>query len=157
MITEGTRLDLDFAVTAIQNGEEREVSFQELIDRPTIVSVYMKNNTPGCNMQNKSLADYAQYFDRLGYNVIAISKDGPTSHKKYANKLNINYTLVSDPEYAFAKATDSIVEKKMFGKTFKAPSRSAFVIDTDGTVMGVIEKVKTKNHADQLKSFLESL
>ena len=157
MVTAGSKLDLDFTVTAIKDGEKQEVSFQDLIDRPTVVSVYMKNNTPGCNRQNKSLADYSEYFGKLGYNVVAISKDGPTSHQRYADKLNINYTLVSDPEYKFARATDSIFEKNMFGKKFKAPSRSAFVIDTDGTVLGVFEKVKLTDHGNQLKSFLETL
>ena len=157
MVTAGTKLDLDFTVTAIKDGEQQEVSFQDLIDRPTVVSVYMKNNTPGCNRQNKSLADYSAYFDKLGYNIVAISKDGPVSHQRYADKLDINYTLVSDPEYKFAGVTDSIVEKNMFGKKFKAPSRSAFVIDTDGTVLGVFEKVKLTGHGDQLKSFLETL
>ncbi|MDX1591040.1 MAG: redoxin domain-containing protein [Balneolaceae bacterium] len=157
MIDEGKKIDTDFTLKVVENGEEKEVKFKELLDRPTIVSVYMRNNTSGCDRQNKSLAENADWFDKKGYNLVAISKDTCGSHKKYADKMGISYTLASDPDFAFAKATDSIVEKKMYGKTFDAPSRSAFVIDTDGTVKAVIEKVDTKAHAEELKELIESL
>lgn len=157
MISAGEKPDLNFTVKAVINGEEKELPFRKLLDRPAIVSVYMKNNTSSCDRQTKSLAEESAYFDELGYSIIAISKDGCRSHKRYADKQGINYILVSDPDYQFANATDSIVEKKMYGKTFEGPSRSAFVLDEEGTVKGVIEKVDTKDHAGQLKSFLESL
>ena len=157
MIDEGKKIDTDFTLKVVENGEEKEVKFKELLDRPTIVSVYMRNNTSGCDRQNKSLAENADWFDKKGYNLVAISKDTCSSHKKYADKMDISYTLASDPDFAFAKATDSIVEKKMYGKTFDAPSRSAFIIDTDGTVKAVIEKVDTKAHAEELKELIESL
>lgn len=157
MVQTGDKIDTDFTLKVVQDGEEKEVKFDDLLDRPTIVSVYMRNNTGGCDKQNKSLADQADWFDEKGYNLVALSKDTCGSHKNYAEKLGISYTLASDPDYKFAEATDSIVEKKMYGKTFDAPTRSAYVIDTDGTVLGVIEKVNTKAHADELKELVESL
>lgn len=157
MIEEGAKADLNFTIKAAQNGEEKELNFKELLDRPTIVSVYMKNNTGSCDKQNKSLAEHAEWFDAQGYNLVAVSKDTCGSHKRYADKLDINYTLVSDPEYKFAEATDSIVEKKMFGNEFEAPSRSAFVIDTDGTILGTVKKVNTKDHAGELKELVQKL
>ena len=156
MIETGKQIDTTFTLNIVKNGEEKVVPFSELLNRPAIVSVYMRNNTGGCDKQNASLAEEAEWFDKKGYNLIAISKDSCGSHKKYAEKMTISYTLASDPEYAFSKATDSIVEKKMYGKTFEAPSRSAFVIDTDGTVLGIIEKVNTKAHADELKELVET-
>lgn len=157
MIKIGDKINTDFSLKIVKDGEEQEISFNELLDRPTIVSVYMKNNTSGCDKQNKSLAEHAEWFDENGYNLVAISKDGCRSHKNYAEKLGINYILASDPDYKFAEATDSIVEKKMFGNTYEAPSRSAYVIDTDGTVLGIIEKVNTKAHAEELKELIENL
>ena len=65
--------------------------------------------------------------------------------------------IASDPEYKFSKATDSVVEKKMYGKTYEGPSRSAFVIDTDGTILAVIEKINAKAHAEELKELIGSL
>lgn len=157
MIETGKKIDTDFELDIVQNGEQKTVAFSDLLDRPTIVSVYMRNNTGGCDKQNRSLAEHAGWFDKKGYNLVAISKDTCGSHKNYAEKLGINYTLASDPGYRFANATDSVVEKKMYGKTFEAPSRSAFIIETDGTVLGIIEKVDTKAHAEELKELIESL
>jgi peroxiredoxin Q/BCP len=157
MVEVGDKINTDFTLEVIQDGEKREVVFEDLLTRPTIVSVYMRNNTSGCDRQNKSLAEHAAEFDEMGYHIVAISKDTCGSHKNYAEKLGISYTLVSDPEYKFAEATDSIVEKKMFGNTFDAPSRSAYILDTDGTVLGIIEKVNTKAHAEELKELIDSL
>lgn len=157
MIETGTRINTDFTLDIIKGGEEQTVTFDELLDRPAIVSVYMRNNTSGCDKQNASLAEEADWFDKKGFNLIAISKDTCGSHKNYADKMGINYILASDPGYKFAKATDSIVEKKMYGNTYEAPSRSAYVIDSDGTVLGIIKKVNTKDHAAELKSMIENL
>lgn len=157
MIQKGAKIDTDFTLDVVQKGEERSIKFSELLDRPTVVSVYMRNNTSGCDNQNKSLVEDADWFEKKGYNLVAISKDSCGSHKNYAEKLNINYVLASDPDYKFAKATNSIVEKKMYGKTFNAPSRSAFVIDTDGTVLGIIEKINTNSHSDELKELINHL
>ncbi|MEX0771510.1 MAG: redoxin domain-containing protein [Balneolaceae bacterium] len=157
MIDKGAKIDTDFSLEIVKDGEMEEVQFSDLLDRPAVVSVYMRNNTSGCDRQNQSLAEHADWFDKKGYRLIAISKDGCRSHKNYAEKMGIRYILASDPEFKFAGATDSIVEKKMFGKTFDAPSRSAFVIDKDGTVLDLIEKVDTSAHAEELKELIENL
>ena len=157
MIDKGTKIDTDFTLDIVKDGKEQTVNFSDLLDRPTIVSVYMRNNTSGCDKQNKSLAEEADWFDEQGYNLVAVSKDSCGSHKNYAEKLGINYILASDPDYNFAEATDSIVEKNMFGNKYHAPTRSAYVIDTDGTVLGIIEKVDTKNHAAELKELINNL
>ena len=157
MISTGATIETDFMVNAVRSGEKEEVSFSELLDKPSIVSIYMKNNTSSCDKQNKSLAEHANEFHKHGYNVIAVSKDGAKSHQNYAEKMDINYTLVSDPDNKFAQAVDAIVEKKMYGKTYTGPARAAFVIDSDGTVLGVIEKIDTKNHADELFELIESI
>jgi len=157
MIETGKKINTDFSLDIVKGGEEKTVTFDELLDRPAVVSVYMKNNTSSCDRQNESLSEHEAWFDEQGYNLIAVSKDGCQAHKNYAKKKNINYILASDPEYRFAEATDSIVEKKMYGKTYEGPSRSAFVIDTDGTVLGIIEKVNTKDHAGELKALIEQL
>lgn len=157
MVNTGEKINTDFSLEIVKNGEQNEVAFSELLNRPTIVSVYMRNNTSGCDKQNRSLAEDADWFDKKGYNLVALSKDSCGSHKNYAEKLNINYILASDPDFKFAEATDSVVEKKMYGKTFNAPTRSAYVIDTDGTVLGIIKKINTKAHAEELKELVESI
>jgi len=157
MLSTGSKIDTNFTLKVVQSGQESEVNFSDLLDKPTIVSVYMKNNTSSCDKQNESLAEQSSWFAKKGYNLITISKDSCGSHKKYAEKKGINYTLASDPEYKFSAATDSIVEKKMYGKTYEGPSRSAFVIDKDGTILGIIEKINAKEHAEELKELISTL
>ncbi len=157
MISVGEQISTNFTVKAVHEGHEQEVLFSELLTKPTIVSVYMKNNTGSCDKQTASLTEHASWFADQGYHLMALSKDTCGSHKKYADKQGISFTLLSDPDHAFAKATQSMVEKKMYGKVYEAPSRSAFVIDTHGTILAVIEKVNTKAHAEELKELVESL
>ena len=157
MIEVGAKMDTNFTFKVVEGEEEKEVSFSDILTRPTIVSVYMKNNTSSCDKQNISLAEHASWFDKAGYNLVTISKDTCGSHKKYIAKHGISYMIASDPDYKFSAATDSIVEKKMYGKVYEGPSRSAFVIDTDGTILAAIEKIDTKAHAEELKEVIGSL
>ncbi|MFA6289659.1 MAG: redoxin domain-containing protein [Opitutaceae bacterium] len=157
MIGTGRKIATGFSLKVVQAGAVREVAFRDLLTRPTIVSVYMKNNTPSCDRQNDSLAAHAAEFGRLGYGLIALSRDTCGSHLKYAAKKEIPYTLASDPDDAFARETDSIVEKSMYGRTYQGPARAAYVIAPDGTVLAVISKIDTKDHAAQLKAVLATL
>jgi peroxiredoxin Q/BCP len=157
VITSGRKLKLNFTLKVVQDNEEKEVVFKDLLTRPTIVSVYMKNNTPGCDRQNDSLAADAAEFDRAGYNVVALSRDTCGSHRKYAAKKGIGYVLASDPDDLFAQATDSVVEKQMYGRTFTGPQRAAYVLAPDGTVLAIAEKVDTKDHAAQLRELIATL
>jgi peroxiredoxin Q/BCP len=157
MIQPGKKLKTSFKLKIVRDGSEAEVAFKDLLTKPTIVSVYMKNNTGSCDKQNDSLAAHAEEFAKRGYNLVALSRDTCGSHLKYAAKKGITYTLASDPDDLFAKATDSIVEKSMYGKTYEGPARAAFVIAKDGTVLAVAEKVDTKDHAAQLHALLDGL
>ncbi len=157
MIAPGQKLKLDFKLKVLEGDEEKEVAFKELLTRRTVVSVYMKNNTPGCDRQNDSLAGVAAELDRAGYNLVALSRDTCGSHRKYAAKKQISHVLASDPEDRFAQATGSVIEKSMYGRTFTGPQRAAYVLAPDGTVLAVIEKVDTKDHAAQLQAVLAKL
>ncbi len=129
----------------------------ELLAGRTIISVYMRNNTGGCDKQNDSLAKHAAALAKAGYNLVAVSRDTISSHRKYAAKKGIPYPLVSDPEDALAKATDSVIEKSMYGRKFLGPARAAYVIDQGGTVLAVIPKVDTADHGAQLLAVLAEL
>lgn len=157
MISKGKMLRAKFKLTIVQDGAVREVVFADLLTRRTIVSVYMKNNTGSCDKQNDSLAAHAAEFDRAGYNLVALSRDTGGSHLKYAAKKKISYVLASDPGDLFAQAADSMVEKSMYGKTYQGPARAAFVLDQDGTVLAVAEKVDTADHAAQLRALIAGL
>lgn len=157
MIQPGSKIDTSIPLTIIQKGEVRHVVLADLLDKPLLFTVYMKNNTPSCDRQVQALTDNAGLFASKGFNLMAVSRDGVKSQLKYAQKTGIPYILASDPDGLVPKATDSIVEKQMYGRTFEGPARSAFVIGTDGTVLAVIEKVETKNHGDELLKLIESI
>lgn len=157
MIRPGQKLPTDFTLKVFAHGAAREVRFAELLTRRTIVSVYMRNNTPSCDRQNQELIDHAAEFDRAGYNLIALSRDTCGSHSRYAVAKQIGYTLASDPKDLFAQAADAVVEKSMYGRTFHGPARAAYIIETDGTVLAVVEKVDSANHAAQLRAAIAAL
>jgi peroxiredoxin Q/BCP len=157
MISVGDKIDLSIPLKVVRNGEIGELKLGDLLDRKSIISVYMRNNTSACDVQNKSLVPVYEELLGLGVNLIALSKDTCGSHKRYADKLGIRYTLASDPDKKFAEATDSLVEKSMYGRKYMAPTRSAYYLDTDGTVLGIIEKLSPKEHAEELLQLVKSI
>lgn len=157
MIAVGDKLNSDFKIKVVRDGVIEEITFADLLTRRTIVSVFMRNNTSSCDKQTASLAKHAKKFDKLGYNVVAVSRDTGPSQKKYAEKIGINYTLVSDPEFKVTKAADAIVDKTMYGQKYRAPARAAYVLETDGTVLAIIERIDAANHAEELFELLKTL
>ena len=153
----GDTIDPATPLTIWREGAEAQVTLGDLLTRPTVVSIYMKNNTGSCDKQNISLADHAEALDAAGFNLVAVSRDKVTSHARYADKLKINYVLASDPDDHFAQAADAVVEKKMYGKTYEGPARAAFVLGEDGVVQGVIPKIKPAAHGQELLELVNEL
>lgn len=151
MIAVGARLLLDFPVKVVRGGSVGVVAFRELLTRPTIVSVYMRNRTPSCDRQNDALAAVAGELDRLGVGLVAVSRDTAGSHRRYADEKRISYVLASDPEDRFAAAADAIVEKTMYGRSFRGPARAAFLLSREGVLLAAPVKVEPAGHADQLR------
>jgi len=151
MIAVGARLALDFPVKVVRGGAVGLVAFRELLTRPTIVSVYMRNRTPSCDRQNDALAAVAGELDRAGVGLIAVSRDTAGSQRRYAEERRISYPLVSDPEDRFAAAADAIVEKTMYGRAFRGPARAAFLLSPDGVLLAAPVKVDPAAHAGQLR------
>ncbi|GAB5561973.1 MAG: peroxiredoxin [Synoicihabitans sp.] len=155
----GDVLDLDFEVKVVRGeGAEPElVRLGDVLTGPTVVSVYMRNNTGSCDKQNDSLVEHADRIVAKGWQVVALSRDTAGSHCRYAAKKGIGYTLVSDPQDLFALAADAVVEKKMYGRTFQGPLRSAWLIRPSGEIVAIIEKVDAKAHAEQVLAAIDSL
>ncbi|MGC4072071.1 MAG: redoxin domain-containing protein [Nibricoccus sp.] len=159
MIVVGQKLSVNFPVKVVQGGRAREVVFTQLLTRRTIISIYMRNNTPSCDRQVDELAEHAAEFDRLGYNLVAISRDTCGSHGRYGAKKGLpdSLVLVSDPGDLFATAADAVIDKQLYGRKYRGPARAAFILAQDATVLGVVEKVDAKTHAAQLRGVLAAL
>lgn len=157
MVISGAKIDLSFTVKAVVDGKIRECRFADLLSGPTVVSVYMRNNTGSCDRQNAALVDVAAELKRKGFGLIALSRDTAASHLRYAAAKGIRYVLVSDPDDQFARATDSLVEKSMYGRKFVGPVRAAYVLAADGKVLGVVPKVEAAEHAEQLRAAIKGV
>ena len=155
----GDTLDLAFDVKVVRGeGAEPEIcSFADLLTGPTVVSVYMRNNTGSCDKQNDTLVESTGPIGELGYSIVGVSRDTGGSHKKYAVKKAIGYTLVSDPDDLFAKAVDAVIEKSMYGRTFQGPLRSAWILSPKGKILAIVEKVVAKAHGGQVLEALSGL
>jgi len=141
---------LTFKVDALVDGTPVNGPFAALLDGPTIVSVYMRNNTSACDKQAAEMHKNEKAIVRQGFRLIAISRDNCASHTKYAAKHGYKFTLVSDPEDLFSEALDAIVEKSMYGKKYLGPLRAAYLFDGNGKLIGVVPKVDAAVHGKQL-------
>ncbi len=157
MLQPGAKISLEFKVEVVRDGNRSRICFAELLTRPTVVSLHMRNNTPACDRQIDALMTGVSEISRLGYGVIAISRDTGGSHQKYAAAKGVPFVLVSDPEDLFATAADAMVAKSMYGRSYVGPARSAFVLDTEGRLLGLIEKVDTKAFINQVLDVLGGL
>jgi peroxiredoxin Q/BCP len=111
---------------------------------------YPKDDTPGCTQEACAIADVYKDFKRLKVTVIGVSKDTPKSHKKFANKYNLPFTLLSDPTMEMMDTYGAFVEKKMYGKTVRSTNRISYLIDPTGKIAQSYPKVDPANHAFEL-------
>lgn len=157
MIQPGTRLPADVPLKVMRNGKATRVRLRDLLSRPTVLSVYMRNHTSACDLQVASLVRAAAAIDRRGYDLIALGRDTCTSLAKYAAAMGVGFVLASDPDFLFSRAADAVVEKSMYGKKFLGPVRAAYVLDPDGTVRAVIQPVDPANHGQQVLAAVPAL
>ena len=123
---------------------------EQLIGRKTIIYFYPKDNTSGCTAQACNLRDNYSRLVAEGYNVIGISKDSVKSHKNFASRHELPFTLLSDTSTEILQAFGAWGEKKMYGKTTMGTLRKTFIFDEDGFLVKIIDKVDTKDHASQI-------
>lgn len=137
------------------DANSKEVRRSDFAGKNIILYFYPKDNTPGCTAEACSLRDGYAELARLGYQVIGVSKDSEASHAKFADKYQLPFPLISDPEHKLCELTGVWQKKKMAGREYMGVVRTTFVIDQDGTVTHVITKVNTKDAAGQLLQVLE--
>lgn len=146
MLEIGNRMP-DFSA-ADQNGNI--VKSADLIGKKTVVYFYPKANTPGCTAEACSLRDNYERFMALGYNVIGISKDSVKAQKNFSEKYALPFPLLADTDALIIKAFGAWGEKKLYGKTYEGILRKTFIFNENGILEEIIDKVNTKNHAEQI-------
>ena len=126
------------------------VSSKDFIGKKTIVYFYPKDNTPGCTAEACNLRDNYEALKAQGYNVVGVSKDSAASHRKFIDKFDLPFTLLSDKSTQMLQDFGAWGEKKMCGKTCMGTLRRTFIFNEEGVLERVIEKVDTKDHAAQI-------
>lgn len=127
-----------------------KVSSKDLIGKKTVVYFYPKDNTSGCTAEACSIRDSYDALLAKGYNVVGVSKDSAASHKRFKEKYDLPFTLLSDTSTGMLQAFGAWGEKKMYGKTVMGTIRRTFMFDENGILTRIIEDVDTKNHAAQI-------
>ncbi len=145
----------DFAGTAVGGdfGEGRAVTLADFRGRPLALYFYPKDDTPGCTTQACALRDnWARVSPHA--QVLGVSIDSPESHRKFLEKHELPFPLLSDEAKSAVEAYGVWGEKSMYGKTFMGTERSTFVIDADGKIIAALRKVQPAEHVDKVLAAL---
>jgi peroxiredoxin Q/BCP len=118
--------------------------------RTVVLYFYPKADTPGCTVQACGVRDRSDEYAAANAVVLGVSPDPPRKLAKFAQKYELGFTLLADPEHEVAEAYGVWVEKSMYGRTYWGNSRTTFVIDAEGVVRHVIPKVTPKTHDDEV-------
>lgn len=135
-----------------QNGET--INLEDFKGKKVILYAYPKDNTPGCTAEACNLNDNYDNLSANGFVVIGISPDSEASHQKFINKHNLQFNLIADTEKEILQLYNAWGEKKMYGRTYMGVLRKTFIINEEGMIEKIIEKVKTKDHTNQIYSEL---
>ena len=132
-----------------------EVNSENLNGQKYILFFYPKDDSPGCTREACNLRDNYRWFEKNGFKIFGVSPDNEKKHQKFIDKYEFQYSLIADPEKEMIKAFGIWGPKKFMGREFDGVHRTTFVIDADGKIIEIIKKVKTKEHAEQLKEALK--
>ena len=130
------------------------VSLSDFLGKKVVLYFYPKDNTPGCTRQACAFARSYDSFEAKNAVVIGVSKDSAASHLKFAEKHELPFVLLSDPELQAIQAYGVWQEKKLYGKVSMGVVRTTYVIDEQGYIEKVMPKVKPDTNADEILAYL---
>lgn len=151
MLETGTKAP-DFSLPD-QNGKIHRLS--DYLGKKVILYFYPKDNTPGCTKQACGFSELYPQFSEKGAVVLGVSKDSVASHKKFQEKYNLGFTLLSDPELSAIQAYGVWQEKKNYGKVSMGVVRSTYLIDEKGMIEKVFGNVKAAENPEQMLKVLD--
>ncbi|MDR2065057.1 MAG: thioredoxin-dependent thiol peroxidase [Prevotellaceae bacterium] len=131
-----------------QNG--KTVKLADFKGKKLVLYFYPKDNTSGCTAEACSLRDGYARFLQQGYEIVGVSTDSLASHQKFTEKYSLPFSLIADIDKKIVEDYGVWGEKKFMGKTYTGTLRTTFIIDENGIIENIIEKVNTKNHTEQI-------
>ena len=135
------------------NGVDQDgkpVSLADFAGRKLVLYFYPKDDTPGCTAEACSLRDEHQALRKAGFEVLGVSPDNASKHKKFADKYDLPFRLLADPDKEAANAYGVWGPKKFMGREYDGILRTTFLIDGNGVIERIISDVRTKDHAAQV-------
>ncbi|MDI3311483.1 MAG: thioredoxin-dependent thiol peroxidase [Thermoanaerobacterium sp.] len=141
----------------LKSSDGRDVSLKDYIGKKVVLYFYPKDNTPGCTKEACQFRDNINSIEANDAVVIGISLDDSESHKKFIEKFNLPFVLLSDPDAKVSTEYGVYKEKNMYGKKKMGIERSTFVIDRKGIVKKIFRKVKVDGHVGEILKVLEEI
>lgn len=141
----------------LQNQHGETVELSTVDGEYAVVYFYPRADTPGCTTEAKSFRDQFATFEQRGITVFGISDDPVEDLAAFAEKYDLPFDLLSDPDGEVGRAYDSYGEKNMFGRTFDGTVRNTYIVDPEGTIARGFEGVSPADHADTVLDALEEL
>ncbi|MGO0905306.1 thioredoxin-dependent thiol peroxidase [Clostridioides difficile] len=139
----------------LEDKDGNKVSMSDFKGKKVVIYFYPKDNTPGCTRQACAFRNAYEGFRNNDIQVIGISKDSIKSHQRFAEKHELPFILLSDPDLIAIKAFDVWKEKKMYGKTALGVVRATYIVDESGIIEKVFEKAKPDTNAQEILEYLE--
>ena len=137
------------------DAEGKPVALSALRGQRVVLYFYPKDDTTDCTEQACGFRDAWRKLRRRGTTVLGVSRDDAKAHRKFAAKHALPFPLLADDEHAIAQAYGVWVEKSMYGKKYFGIARTTFVIDAEGVITHVFEKVKVTGHAEAVLAALD--
>ncbi len=141
----------------LPNQDEEEVCLRDLQGSWIVLYFYPKDNTPGCTTEACEFTAALPDFSGLGATILGVSPDSPRKHRNFIEKKELGITLLSDEEKEVCEAYGVWQLKKNYGREYMGVVRSTFIIDPDGEIAAVWEKVRVKGHVEAVKEKLAEL
>jgi len=153
VLMEGMRAP-DFRLRAYPDGEH---SLSDFRGKKVVLYFYPKDDTPGCTMEACAFRDSKSEWEGAGATVLGISNDDWSSHQAFAQKYNLNFTLLADPVASASKSYGVYKEKNMYGKKFWGIERTTFIIDSEGKIAKVFPRVQVDGHSAEVLETLRRI
>ena len=133
-----------------RDGEGQTVRLKDLRGRRVVLYFYPKDDTPGCTKEACSFRDSFAKFKKRGIEVLGVSFDSETKHQKFARKYDLPFSLLADTDRVIAEGYGTYGEKKFMGRTYMGIHRVTFLIDEEGKIKKIFNKVKPEDHAEEV-------
>lgn len=126
------------------------VSLRDFHGKKLVIYFYPKDDTPGCTAQSCNLRDNKDRLMEAGYHILGVSVDDEKSHQKFIKKFSLNFPLLADTEKKMVNDYGVWTEKSMYGKKYMGIARTTFIINENGIIDEIIDKVNTDQHTEQI-------